>query len=278
MHKIYLIGLFSIVFIITLQAQSLKTTLALADKQYADAQYGDAIKTYQRVAFFDNKNSTAINLKIAACCFHIQQYQDAISYYDLALNNATSDSLQDDIYIKKALAYLALDEIEFALAQVASVKDTINIAIKKRKAFLNGYIYFKMEEYKLSENNFINYATKDSTKLKIQEIFIENNKINKLNPRLAKTLSAIIPGIGQLYAGDIKNGINSFLLNASMATLVGIIAYRYTVFDSFIAVFPWFWRYYRGGQFKAEKITFASIEKKRNELLTKIILAVEQDN
>jgi len=90
-------------------------------------------------------------------------------------------------------------------------------------------------------------------------------------PKVAGVLSIVIPGSGQLYAGDYKNAVNSFLLVAVFAAIGTDMFIRYAWYDSLISVFPWFLRYYTGGYKNAMKIAEQKRTEKRNKRLNKII-------
>ena len=72
-----------------------------------------------------------------------------------------------------------------------------------------------------------------------------------------------LPGLGQFYAGDIKNGINSLVINA---LFVGLFTYSFVTIspiDAYFSVLPWFQRYYKGGYTKAGIIAEQKVKKRR---------------
>ncbi len=83
-------------------------------------------------------------------------------------------------------------------------------------------------------------------------------RVAKKNPKTARVLSMILPGAGQFYAGDIKNGLNSLLLNALLGFWFVTTGLAYTFVDAAATVTPWLFRYYGGGIRRAGEI----VEKK----------------
>ena len=115
-------------------------------------------------------------------------------------------------------------------------------------------------------------STNTESKTKIEQLFIKNEKINRLNPRTARILSMIIPGLGQFYAGDIKNGTNSIILTLGIATWGIVTAVKSTSpFDVLVTAAPWFQRYYMGGYKKAEQIAINEKKKRRSKVYNQIL-------
>ena len=86
----------------------------------------------------------------------------------------------------------------------------------------------------------------------------------------------ILPGSGQIYSGDFKNGINSILLTGGLAAL-GVLMYnQYSLLDAFLAVFPWFFRYYQGGYEKAKNIAHDKRAIRRDKTYKKVLEIVNE--
>jgi len=63
----------------------------------------------------------------------------------------------------------------------------------------------------------------------------------------AMIMSSVLPGLGQVYIGDIKDGVNSLAINAAMVTLTYTTIITYTPLDGVLLMSPWLLRYYVGG-------------------------------
>ena len=68
---------------------------------------------------------------------------------------------------------------------------------------------------------------------------------------VAKLLSAILPGAGQVYVGNWRDGVNALLLNGAL----GFLAVDAVLDGHYVDAALWsgfiFWRYYRGNTFRA---------------------------
>ena len=108
----------------------------------------------------------------------------------------------------------------------------------------------------------------------IHKIF-ENRKLNNPNPKTALVLSIIFPGAGQIYAGDVKDGINSLLLTSFIAVVAVYVAFEYQPLDA-ISIVPWFMRFYQGGIFNAKKIAETNRQFNRNQIFNNILLEINK--
>ena len=95
--------------------------------------------------------------------------------------------------------------------------------------------------------------------------------MRRTNPAIPTTMSIIIPGLGQLYLGDLKSALNSFMLTSGFALLFIHTALEYSLIDAAASVLPWYQRYYQGGYENAGKIALKKREKKLTYEYKKIL-------
>jgi hypothetical protein len=110
--------------------------------------------------------------------------------------------------------------------------------------------------------------------MQISEYF-DLKKLHRPSPKIAYWMSVVIPGSGQLYAGDIKNGMNSFVLSIGLAILTYNIAVSKSILDALITAFPWWQRYHIGGYNAAKRIAINKRQENRADvfkLIYKIVI------
>ncbi|MBL6963595.1 MAG: hypothetical protein ISR55_07220 [Bacteroidetes bacterium] len=254
-------------------SQDIQQTLAFADGQYEIQNYEAALKSYKRILFFDQgEMNEKIQSKIANCYFHIHDFQKALFHYDLAFSFSVDDSLSNEYILKRVLIYVLQDEFFFALQELLNVDEKISAYFLHKKEFYHAIIDYQTDRFDSAEKHFIQaVGSADSVySSHIKKLFGLYN-LNKPNPKTAKVLSIFLPGAGQLYAGDFKNAINSFLLTAGFACLFIVTAKNLTPIDALLSVFPWFQRYYMGGFAKAEYIAILKKEEKKQQLFAEIM-------
>lgn len=275
MRRILFLIISKCVFCAFLHAQTVEQTYS---DGYVALQKNDittATKLLQRAAFFAG-DSLKICAQIAlADCFVIRgEYTKAQSFYDMAFLQTPTDSQQHEIIFRKASCYILASNP----AQALEVLDRLPFEMyTQRLSFYKGIAWYKMAQFDSSKYYFARSAlpqARDS----LEKIFQQLSKINRLSPKKAKTLSILLPGLGQLYTKDYKNAINSFLLNGTLVSL-GVVSYiHYSLFDALLFAGPWWWRYYAGGFKKAEIIAANKLQKDRNQVLDRIVDTIANNN
>jgi tetratricopeptide (TPR) repeat protein len=253
------------------RAQSLEKTLSLANELYANKSYQNALEVYNRVLYFDTNQVfySEIYPKIADSYFNTAQYYQANLYYDLAYVSSEDNVQKNEFLLQKISGYLILQEYDFADIDYLNVDSTsLNATQTKRLTLLGAILKFSKADYAKSEEEFLKIST-DS--LRVKALFEKNKKVSKLSPEKAKTMSRIIPGLGQIYAGDWKNGLNSFVLTGGLLALGIRGTFINGPLDAAFAVLPWLQRYYKGGYAKAETIAFAKIQERRFKIYNQLL-------
>ena len=264
-------------FSIAVNAQTLEESLLFADKQFELKNDRLALKEYQRVLFFnDGKNLDYIYTQIATVYFRQQNYLQAAHNYELAYKTSNSDSLKTELIFKKASCYMLDNKFRMATFELMNLADSSDIQYTKRKNFYFAVCYWGLEEFDKAKDAFLSIVPekKAADKEKIEQLFAKKKNLYRPNPKTAKIMSMILPGSGQIYSGDIKNGLNSVLLTGGFVILGIYMTEYYTFLDAFLTAVPWFLRYYQGGYQKAEKIATHKRDKRRDKTYKEILKTI----
>ena len=255
--------------------QSLDKTFGFANQLYEQKSYPNAVEAYKRVLFFDSAAvfSNQVFPKIADCLFKLQKYQESAQYYDLAYFSAQDSVLKNAYVLKKISCFLILKQYDYAEVELLGLDENLALPQKKEKDFNEAVLRFAKGEYDVSEQIFKSLVS-DSAKVDL--LFEKNKKVSKISPKKAKIMSMIVPGLGQLYVGDVKNGLNSFVLSVGLFSLGLRSALINNPLDAAISTLPWFQRYYQGGFKKAELIAIARIQEKRYMIYNQLLDEVEK--
>ncbi|MBN8677169.1 MAG: hypothetical protein J0M29_03030 [Chitinophagales bacterium] len=256
-----------------LMGQTLEQTLAFARTQSAEGHTELALKTYQRVLFFGgNTHRDECHIQLAALHANLGEFERAAFYYDLIYQSAGTDSLRYEALFHKTAALMLQQQPKKALLELLSLPKNLPEPWQSRKRLYLGAAHFSIREFELARQDLLPLFGPEATaeKAEFERLFRQAEKVARKSPKTARILSMFLPGAGQFYAGDIKNGLNSLLLNALLGYWFVVTGVNYSFIDAGATVTPWLFRYYGGGIRRAGEI----LEKKKEERLRKIFQKV----
>ncbi len=218
---------------------------------------------YKRADFFaDSSYKLGTVSRIANTYFLLKDYKNARIYFDSSSHYSEDENIKMDYFFKKIACYILEGNYATALLKSEQKLNITNEFDIKKKNFYNGICYFGLEQY----DSAYFYLKKtipenDSSKLiLLEEQFKEHKKLNRPNETVAIILSIILPGAGQIYAGDVKNSLNSLLLVGGILC-AGVFAPSI----SYSLTLPFFCRYYIGGLSHARQISIDKKLRKKQE-------------
>lgn len=256
-------------------AQTYEQSLQYANEQYNLKNYDNALKTYKRLLFFaENKDRFPLYEKIGELSLNTKNYYDAATFYNLAYKNTSNSDTKADFLLKKAYSEMMVGDFLYATMDLLNIQ-TENQYLQKQINFYLGTCYFGLEKFDKAETYFLK-CVDNKEKETIKKLF-KSKKLYRPNPRTAKILSMIIPGAGQFYVGDFKEGAKSLLLSAGMITMMVISAINIDFLTGTLAIIPWFQRYYTGGFQKAKSLAIIKRQKNRSKIYNQIVKIVEKN-
>jgi len=261
-------------------AQDLEASWGFAQELLSQGQYESAALTFERILLFDKERQfpEAI-VRVADCHKRAGNYVAAAGFYQRAYFAVQTDSLQNEMILQKSFCLLQGKEFQEAIAELFHLPDEGSKEYLNRKDFYLGIAHFGAERFLDAEGYFESWLKrstqgsegKEGALRSLSDLFDENDRISRLNPRKARMMSLIIPGSGQIYAGDWRNGLNSLAITGGLYYLFYINAQQTTFWESLLIVFPWFQRYYSGGMDAAYRITKTRKAERRAEKYREII-------
>lgn len=274
-RQFFIITFVSLICRGALYGQNLDQTQALADKMFGMQQYESALKHYHRVAFFaDDSLRGAVFPQMALCYFQTGDFRNSIFYYDLAANSTLNDSLANEYLFARILCFYMLEKYDFARQYLYAFQASESNYFKQRYHFYNAIISMKSGMTDEALISFLELVDEPEAKEAIRKEFSSVN-LNRPNPTVATILSILLPGAGQLYAGDFSNAANSFMLNGLLIGLTYLIAINYSVIDATMSTASWLQRYYMGGFTRAGFIAIKRKQEKKEQLLDRTLGIIE---
>lgn len=241
------------------KSQSIESVIRFGDSLFQHTQYRKALHEYQRAFFFaGDELKPLLSENIAGCYFALEDFQMARNYYDSAIYYSTSDHLSVDSEFQKIRCFMMEDNFGYALLQLNDLEVGADIHLQRKRNLYQGICCFVMGQYDEMQQHFLKSIPKTDT-LKINQLqllYEERKMLKRPDPRLAMVLSIILPGAGQVYSGDIKEGLNSLFLLSGLVYLgtSGLFI------NPFLTI-PFFQRYYIGGIIRTKEI---AQEKRKN--------------
>lgn len=279
MRKVLFIILINLVTVVTGSAQNILQIKSFADDQFVKGNYSAALKEYQRVQFFDNdRNFNEIYSKIAEIYFKQNDYLNAIKYLNFSWTVEPNDSVKFELALKKSLCNIIIEDYYSALNDLLDIPETNSDYFQERKNLYLGICYFGLTDYNNSMHHFSQLVDSSGVR-SLNHIFTGFFKASKkFNPDKIEMMSLFLPGLGQIYAGDVGSGINS------IALLSGIVYYAYHTtsvygwIDGALVLSSWFYRYYKGGSEKASLAAQEKLNFLQSEVYSEIISVIESNN
>lgn len=246
-------------FLIECKSQNIETIIKFGDSLSYNGNYSNALNEYQRAFFFGgNGLKYQLGLEMADCYFALKDFKLARAYYDSALHYSQHDGLEFDVAFQKVLCYIMEENFGYALIKLNDLAVGTNNHLQRRANLYQGICYFGMEQYEESYQYLLNSIAPADTLKRVQfeQMYEPQKKLKRPKSSIAMTMSILIPGSGQIYTGDYKDGLNSFLLLGGLVYLAA-----YGSLTNPIIIIPFFYRYYMGGILNTKE----AAEKKRME-------------
>ncbi len=239
--------------------------LQYAGKYFQLGNYYDAITEYKRYIYFnrDGQGTDISNAyyKMAISYRNRKEWDQALISMDQSIKTAKTEKEQMERRIDIAVIqisrkkYSAAEHVLLELERSANDKD-----IMEKSIFFRGIcaVYeYKWEEAKSIFEMYYKTCSDMEMFSKKDDIMSLLNRACQMkykSPSLAKWLSIFIPGAGQIYCGNVADGINALTINvlAGYPMVHHFIKNEY--FDSIFYYFILFRRYYKGNKYSAQKL------------------------
>lgn len=252
----------------SLKAQFINETFELGMDCFRKGSYNAAKLALERVIFFGEGEYAEETYEILG---RIYQMEGDFSRSRHCYRMAATSTNNPDVFVRNKLsesaAQILLDQPLLAKIELLSINPGANDSLVRLKDFLLGLANFLSHDTAESRLAFREaFNGQINLQARVDSLFNVLGSIKHPNARSARIMSIFLPGLGQFYAGDIKNGLNSLLLTSFLATFGLYIAINYTLFDAAVSVVPWFQRYYVGGFTRAENIAAQRLREKQNRI------------
>ena len=172
-------------------------------------------------------------------------------------------SLSENIY---AFSYMNLSDFSDEVRQFAylsAIENDIN----------GNRIGYAEKNFNLFTETFPDFLTEEENKI-ISSNFENLNNFKPKKQFLAAYLS-FIPGLGQLYAGNVKDSINAFLLNGSIIAISAYSLWTMDVWTFSLIEFSPLIHFMKGNIYNAQKDVYEYNQTKQKQYEKNILEVIE---
>ena len=229
-----------------------ESPLSLGSHFFILGNYDAAVTEYKRFLFFHpdapRAGETYRNIGIA---YREQGYwQEAVAAMRAAVQHASNLEEKSKYQLELAVILIANQNSDLGRLELIKVMmRNPSTPLYRRALFLQAVAYIYQFRWEEAREMLRNYTTDE----KLDTLLENAVNVPRKSTRLAKVLSAILPGAGQVYAGDWRNGLNALALNSVLGYLTVDAALDRHYVDAALWGGIVFSRYYRGNIFRAEE-------------------------
>lgn len=233
----------------TASAEELPLSLGrhLADQGNHDA----AITEYKRFLFFhpDDPRVGEVYYNIGTAYRAENLWTEAITAFRIATHLAIDRETKSAHQLELAVTLIATKNYDLAQLELIKVKlRNPPVQLYRRTLFLQAVAYIYQFRWEEARNVLREYTTDK----RLETLFDAAVNIPQKSANVASVLSRVLPGLGHIYVGDWRDGLNALLLNGALGflTINAVLDEHYT--DAALWAGLAFLRYYRGNTFRAE--------------------------
>ena len=211
-----------------------------------------AITEYRRFLYFHPADPrTAETYRNIGIAYREQgHWREAVAAMRTAVQHASNPEEESKYRLELAVIFIAAQDYDLGRLELIKARmRNPSAPVFQRALFLEAVAFIYQFRWAEAREVLRNYTTDEKLDTLLQNAVSAPQK----SARLAKVLSAILPGTGQVYAGNWRNGLNALALNGVLGYLtVDAVLDRHYV-DAALWGGLIFSRYYRGNIFRAEE-------------------------
>ena len=270
-----------LLFFATVTVSASDPALDLGDHLFASGDYDAAITEYKRFLFFnvDHPQAGEAQFKIGLTYRAQEWWVGAVEAMIVAVQLTTETELQAERRVELAVTLIASGAYDLALVELIKVDmQSRSVQLRQRARFLRGVAYLYQFKWEQARSVFQAYfdeiprAAEDAAE--IDALFSKGINLPQKSKKVARILSTFLPGLGQTYAGDWKNGLNALLLNGALGYVTLDAAIERDYDDALLSFSFLFYRYYSGNRYRAAEAAQTFNDREKRQHVEKILQAL----
>lgn len=263
--KVFQRLLILIIFVNISVSQDYSKQLSLADSLFEAEEYFDAVTEYKRFLFFNNetKNEFLPAYKIGLSYKAGAKLDDAVKYLTLASVKANDQEQKYQVLVDLIKTNILRRTCHQAHRIIDNLsKNKAYLEKKEELIYWKGFAYIFEDKWETAAEQFALLEGKNELVNLCRQV-----EDQKISVTFAKVISYILPGSGQILAGEYLSGIISLGWNIFLGyhTINAVVDER--VFDALVVGNLLWFRFYRGNIQNAEQFAIEKNIKIANKAL-----------
>lgn len=261
--------------------------LRIADRYFERQNYPASITEYWRFIYFSDAHPYLFYAYYKAGVAEARQnhQREAGSLLRRALQLAPGADFRLRIRYQLILTLLSQQAYDMAKIELFKMANNQESPFFRRAARLYmGSLYLSEGSFEKARREFKQLKENEITDPEFQKRVDEIDRLltqlsatsHQKSPRLAKWLSTFVPGAGQLYAGQLLNGLDALALNMATSYFLYRTVERKNYRDAALVFSFLWWRYYNGNRLRAEEAAIRSNRIKREKISAQIYQLLEE--
>ncbi len=227
--------------------------LSLGRHLATQGNYDAAITEYKRFLFFhpDDVRVGEVYYNIGLTYRAQGLWTEAITGLQTAMHLAADSEAKSEYQLELAVTLIAAQDYD--LARLESIKVMMrspSTRLYRRALFLQGVACIYQFRWEEARETLQAYTTDAG----LRTLFEAALNMPQKSVGVASVLSKIVPGMGQIYVGNWRDGLNALVLNG----VLGFLTVDAVLDGHYVDAALWgafiFWRYYQGNTFRAEQV------------------------
>ncbi|MDQ1317017.1 MAG: hypothetical protein QG641_784 [Candidatus Poribacteria bacterium] len=230
--------------------------ITLADNLSKQGKYDEAITEYKRFIFFnpDYADNSQVFYKMGLAYRAEHDWHHAIDAMETSITLTQNPEIANERRLSLATTLIASKNYNLAKLELVRILDsTKDNSLSRKVLYFSGIASIYSFDWDAAKKNFNDFYDDSSNKSAKELNSVLLRVKSYKSTTTAKILSTIIPGAGQVYAGNWHDGLNAFILNGVIIGFIANSVYKKDYRDALLITFLLSYRYYKGNIYHAEK-------------------------
>jgi len=246
--------------ILILQANYAFSTdlISTADALSEKGQYNEAVTEYKRFIFFhaDSNRTDSAFLKMGLAYRKMRNWHQALDAIETSITMADDPQVAEERSFYLATTMIASKDYSLSKLELIKLIDSSRSEqIRQKALYFSGIASVYNFDWNATEKYFGDFYYKSDMENRAKSLksILSETRNSYKSPGTAKLLSIFIPGAGQFYARNWRDGLNAFILNGLLIGLTASEVYRGNYDNASLIFLLLTSRYYMGNIYHAGK-------------------------